>query len=437
MQNLKFGCFCDDFTGAGDAAAYIQKAGLHTVLVTGVPAEDFILPEGVEAVVVALKIRTVPAADAVCAAQAACGWLTRQGALHLYYKYCSTFDSTDEGNIGPIIDALLESYTQQTVVLCPALPVNGRTVRNGHLYVNGVPLDETHMRHHPLTPMRSSYIPMLMGKQGQYECILLAGEEIAGDTTALRAVVAARTAGHRHAYLVPDCVTESDAAHIARQFHGDRLLTGGSGVLTALCRYYGGTSGVPRTVHCPLTQPPKGRTLILAGSCSAATLAQIAQFRRDGGAALQVRPDRLFADGADTARAYGQIWAEVRDCTEDAVLVYTSDAPAAVRRMQETYGRGEVSARLEGLMADLAVRAAAEGWRKIVVAGGETSGAVAEALHAKAYRVGAEIAPGVPVLAPLDREDMRLVLKSGNFGAADFFARAAAYMTGEETVRHD
>ena len=417
MSNIKFGCFGDDFTGASDAASFIKKAGLKTILVKDISAADFVLPEDTEAVVVALKIRTIPVEEAVAAALAAYDWLVKQGAEHIYYKYCSTFDSTDKGNIGPITDAILEKYNLPSTILCPALPVNGRTVKDGHLYVNGIPLNETHMRFHPLTPMLSSFIPTLMEKQGKYECVLLQDEELRQETFVKES--------ETPVYLVPNYTNDADGENIARLFHKYNFLTGGSGILTPLCRYYK-EQGSPAVKEIQ-TVKVSGRALLLAGSCSVATLGQIARFKEDGGASIKISPEMMFTEDEGIS-VLDKVWNNIQNLQTKEVLIYSSSSPEDVKAAQAKYGMEEVSARLEGLMAGLAQKAAAAGWEKIVVAGGETSGAVTEALAANAYEIGVEIAPGVPIMCPLNREKLKLALKSGNFGGENFFREALELM---------
>lgn len=457
MNTLKIGCFGDDFTGAGDAASFIKKAGLQTLLLTDIPADDFVLPEDIEAVVIALKIRTIPAKEAVNAALKACAWLKARGAEHLYYKYCSTFDSTDEGNIGPITDAILEKYNLPGTILCPALPVNGRTVENGKLYVDGVPLNETHMRHHPLTPMCSASIPVLMQKQGKYPCLLIRQKDLVENV--VKPLIEAFARKNKHYYVVPDYVNDEDAARIARNFGDWTFLTGGSGILTVLGYKYlqagsgkevsriavpreektavklelkaakNGKADLKRTIPAAKKYGSASPALLLAGSCSAMTLKQIQTYQKQG-PALQINPAELFeGQAAESGEDYvlakaRQLWQQIITAAYDQVLIYSSSAPEEVKAMQDKFGKEEVSRRLESLMAALALLAVKSGWKKLIVAGGETSGAVTEALHCGAYRIGVEIAPGVPVLEPLNSERLQLVLKSGNFGQEDFFTRA-------------
>lgn len=170
-EKLLLGCVADDFTGGSDAASHLAAGGLNTILCNGVPAPGFVPPEGCEAVVIALKSRTQETESAVADSMKAARWLAEQGAEQLYVKYCSTFDSRPCGNIGPIVDAILEAFNVPGTVLCPALPSNGRVVRDGILYVNGVPLAESPMKDHPLTPMWESRVAKLMEPQGKYACL--------------------------------------------------------------------------------------------------------------------------------------------------------------------------------------------------------------------------------------------------------------------------
>ena len=428
MANLKFGCFGDDFTGASDAASFIKKAGLKTILLNNVPAEDFVIPEDTEAVVIALKIRTIPVAEAVDAALKACDWLLKQGAHHLYYKYCSTFDSTDEGNIGPITDAIMEKYNLSSTILCPALPVNGRQVRNGHLYVNGIPLHETHMRFHPLTPMKSSSIPELMSKQGKYKCVVLTKEEL--ETQNATALKLFADSLNQKVYFVPDYNDEEDAINIAKLFHDAKFLTGGSGILTELCKH---CSCAEQAASVAKNDEPRtSRALLLAGSCSAVTLKQIQCFAANGGNLVKINPQDLFACEAAPTEVLEQLWEKVQALNTPSILLYSSAEPEQVAAMQDKYGKEAVSSRLEQLMANMALKATHAGWQKIIVAGGETSGAVTEALEAPGYEIGAEIAPGVPIMYPLGKGGLQLALKSGNFGSENFFNEAIAMMNGDK-----
>lgn len=418
MKKIKFGCFGDDFTGASDAASFLKRAGFSPVLIKDIPDDSFVMPENADCAVIALKIRTIPAQEAVEQALSAYQWLKAQGAEHIYYKYCSTFDSTDKGNIGPIIDAVFEKYGLRTTILCPALPVNKRTVKDGHLYVDGIPLNETHMKNHPLTPMKSSSIPVLMSKQGKHTCKTISQEELAAESI--------KIADIEPVYLVPDYACDEDGRNIAKHFHSLEFLTGGSGILAHFGTYYldGGVLAGANKAKAAKS----GKALLLSGSCSVATLGQIANFIAKGGSAIKVSPADLFESEKSFAT---KIWQEIEELKAESVLVYSSANPEAVKKVQSIYGAEAVSNKLETLMADLAVIAVANDYNKIIVAGGETSGAVTEALNDCAYMIGEEIAPGVPIMEPVGHSGLRLALKSGNFGDECFFHKAIALMNGD------
>lgn len=403
MRRL-LGCIADDFTGASDAASFLQKAGMKTVLLNGIPEEELQLGE-FDAVVVALKTRTEPVADAVRHSMEVVQWLEKQGATHYYFKYCSTFDSTRQGNIGPILDAALEYFREPYTILCPALPVNGRCVVEGHLYVNGVPLQESPMKDHPLTPMWDSRIKNLMEAQSKYPCFemnsqALKQESIAGQLERLKEA-------HPHFYIVPDYQSAEDGENIARLFGQCRILSGGSGILEHLEKRH-----------------PKG--ILLAGSCSKATLNQIEMYRKAGHPSFKIQPRKLW-DGELTVE---DIVKFVKSVPEDYVLVYSSDSAENVRESQKL-GKAQIAGLLEETMSEIARRLVSDGYRHVIVAGGETSGAVTRKLGYHAFQIGKSVAPGVPLMIPVEDKDIRLVLKSGNFGQPDFFERAIEVAKGE------
>lgn len=413
MEKLIFGCIADDFTGAADAASFLAAGGMSTVLCSGVPDGGFALPAGTDAVVIALKSRTQDTPAAVEDSLSAIGWLEDRGTEHFYVKYCSTFDSTPRGNIGPILDAALEHLHVPASILCPALPANGRTVREGILYVNGVPLAESPMKDHPLTPMWESRITKLMAPQSRYEAMELHGSLIHGNRQTLLEQMAAFSEGRRGCYFVPDYETDQDAVRLAEIFGSWKLLSGGSGLLTALARQLKPGAGKP---YPPSGVP--GSALILAGSCSVATRAQIRHFLSQGGRALRLE-DALLLSGVQTPEA---LWMEAKGQAGAAPLIYAYETPEGLMEKRNPQGRA-LSALIEQVLSQVAHLACADGVKRLIVAGGETSGAVTKALGFTAFQIGESIAPGVPILIPLERPDIRLVLKSGNFGQEDFFQR--------------
>ncbi|MBW7572684.1 3-oxo-tetronate kinase [Caproiciproducens faecalis] len=420
LQKLTFGCIADDFTGASDAASFLVKGGMKTVLYSGVPDSDQPIPEGVTAAVIALKTRTEQVDKAVSQSLQAAQWLKSKGAEQLYVKYCSTFDSTPAGNIGPICDAVLERYEIPFTVLCPSLPVNKRTVKDGTLFVDGTPLSESSMKNHPLTPMWDSYLPSLMSGQSKYPCLVLGSEDMAGTDEEIRRKVDDFAKNHPRFYLVPDFVNDTDADRIISVFGDLRLLTGGSGLMQPIAEKYSRSQA---------EQPArpggsKGPAIIVAGSCSVATQGQVRHYLQNGGFGIMVRPGMLLS-GDQTVDS---IWNQVQESPRDSVLIYS--AGSAGQTETETDGASE-AALLENTMSELVRRAAEAGYTRLICAGGETSGAVTKALGYYAYQIGESIAPGVPVMIPLQHPQIRLVLKSGNFGQKDFFMRALK-MTAEE-----
>ena len=423
MENrLVLGCIADDFTGGSDAASFLAAGGMRTVLLAGLPPEGFVLPEGTEAAVITLKSRTQEPQEAVRDSLQALLWLKAAGASRFYLKYCSTFDSTPRGNIGPVTDACLEELGEAGTILCPALPANGRTVKDGILYVKGVPLAESPMKDHPLTPMRESRISLLMKPQGKYECLELDREALSLPEEALRDRIAAFAAVKEHWYLVPDCETDADAARITDCFGDMRFLTGGSGILEPLGQRLKPENKTAYPVG-KASAGTAGKAVLVAGSCSTATHAQTLWYEKQGGRTYRLS-DVGILSGKENAE---RIWEQVRDA--EAPLVYAYDSPEGLAKKRDEDGR-RLAAAIEDVLAQTVVRAVQDGAVRIISAGGETSGAVTKALGYRAYFIGRSVAPGVPVMIPVENPKVRLVLKSGNFGQEDFFARALA-MTGE------
>lgn len=413
-DSLYIGCIADDFTGGSDAASFLRKAGLKTVLLDGIGACEGVEALRPEAIVVALKSRSIPPDQAVSQTLEAARWLLECGAEHLYFKYCSTFDSTSKGNIGPVTDALMELTGSRYTVLCPSLPINGRTVKDGILYVNGVPLAESPMRDHPINPMRKSDISALMEEQSRYPCRVLreAQMEVAD--------LPDRSIRENRFTVVPPYVTDADGERIASKFGHLTLLTGGSGLLEHLGRLYGAGRD---TVPVPSASRPAGPNLprlLLAGSCSAMTRKQVDVFLARGGNAVRIEPNKLLS-GQQTEEVLQQA---IKTAPGD-ILLYSTTDPEQVQTYQH-FGSEKVSALLETLMGRLAVYGRTCGYRRIVVAGGETSGAVIQALDTGAFRIGKDAAPGVPELQPIRQPELELVLKSGNFGDENFFLTALA-----------
>lgn len=406
-----FGCVADDFTGASDAASFLAKGGMRVLLFNGIPSAEDIFPD-TDACVIALKTRTQETESAVKDTLCAVRYLLERGAKQIYLKYCSTFDSTPKGNIGPIADAVMEYMEQAYTILCPALPINGRTVQGGRLYVNGIALDQSPMKDHPLTPMWDSRISCLMEPQSRYPCLEL--RQDIPDEEARKSIEDYGNT-HPHFYIIPDFQKSDDAAGLVQRFGKLPLLTGGSGLLEELA-YYHGFSAVSQNVY---RQNTVGPAVLLAGSCSKATREQIACYHSRGGSCLKIDVLSLF-QGKTNAR---KIWDDLKTKEQKNVLIYTSETPESVAANQ-SYGGDGIAALLENALSEIAVCAVRDGYTRIIVAGGETSGAVTKKLGFSQFHIGKSIAPGVPVLIPVSRPEIQLVLKSGNFGQPDFFMRA-------------
>jgi uncharacterized protein YgbK (DUF1537 family) len=417
--HILLGCIADDFTGAGDAASFLVQGGMETVLCAGIPEAGFVLPDHIHGVIIALKTRTQETSSAVKDSIHAVNWLLERGAEHIYVKYCSTFDSTRSGNIGPVCDAVLEKLNLPYTLLCPSLPVNKRTVKSGRLYVDGVPLEKTHMSRHPLTPMWDNYIPSLMKDQSKYPCYVC-GRETLQDNNKMNKEIETYTNKNERFYLIPDYEHDDDEKLIIKKFGGLPLLTGGSGLMFELGNTY-------RQVQAPgennISGITKGKSLVVAGSCSTATNAQVEYYLKNLGKGIMIDPGKLITG----EQSVESIWDEVIHAASHRILLYSKGS----RNAGDLSANNMAASRLELAMAELAVIAVEKGYTRIIVAGGETSSAVTKALGFTAYEIGESIAPGVPVMKPLYSNEIRLVLKSGNFGQEDFFARALK-ITGEE-----
>lgn len=417
-SRLLLGCVADDFTGASDAASFLVAEGINTMLLNGVPKDVQMLGD-CSAVVIALKTRNSEPRSAVEETRNAFRWLRQQGAKQFYVKYCSTFDSRRDGNIGPTIDSTLEDFQEKYTVICPALPVNKRIVKDGKLYVDGVPLDQSHMKNHPLNPMWDASIAKLMEPQGKYQCLTLNQAWLTKPKAEIEHCVEDFAQSHPHFYVIPDYVTEEDAAKIVDVFGHLRILTGGSGLLAPLGRKYRQEGSLPPYVQ--LASGVTGRGVILAGSCSQATLGQIQDFISRGKKAYKIEPARFLRQEA----TIDEIWRFIDDNPAEDVLIYSSDSEDQVKETQKL-GQSKVSALLESLVAGVARQAVGHGFTRIIVAGGETSGAVILGLGLDGFIIGESVAPGVPIMIPANQPHLRLVLKSGNFGQKDFFNRALA-----------
>ncbi len=410
---LLIGCVADDFTGAGDAASFLSANGLKTLLTNGIPADSANLSGDFSAIVIALKSRTQETSQAIADSLAAFEWLKNQGAQTLYFNYCSTFDSTPSGNIGPVADAVLEKYDIPYTNLCPALPVNKRTVRDGILFVGDMPLSESHMKAHPLTPMWDSDITRLMAPQSKYPTYKITADLLPQPEKIIK-IVQEYCQHSRHFYLCTDYFEPIHGKQIMAVFGDLPFLTGGSGLLTAFCRYK--VSGDATAQQIPHHNVHGGR-LLMAGSCSVTTRGQVLQYLESGGKGLKLSP-YLLSIGQQTVE---DAWKFLLQNKDDDVLVYSSGSMGNI----ECTSNNDAAV-LEQTMATLATRAVQNGCTRLIVAGGETSGAVTQALGYTSFSICESVAPGVPVMVPTQNPNLHLVLKSGNFGPPDFFLTTLA-----------
>jgi uncharacterized protein YgbK (DUF1537 family) len=416
---MLLGCIADDLTGATDLALMLTRSGMRTVQIMGVPDASTNL-DGIDAVVVALKSRTNPVDEAIAWSLAAADELLRRGAKQLFFKYCSTFDSTDKGNIGPVAEALIARVGGKVALVCPAFPANKRSVYMGNLFVGDVPLAESPMKDHPLTPMRDSNLVRVLQRQTKLEVGLVPfGTVDQGPAAIAEAFAKAADAGIR--FVVVDAVTDRHLVDMGTAAADMPLITGGSGVAMGLPANFV-RRGLMKAAEAPRSMAARpGRAAILAGSCSEATRGQVRAAIAAGLPTLRIDPLDIAAGKTGAADVLAWIAKQPRD---KPFLVYSSDEPAAVAAIQQKLGREEAGAIVERTLADVARGLANHGVTRLIVAGGETSGAVVGALGITSIEIGPEIDPGVPWTRSLDSSGVVLALKSGNFGAPDFFLKA-------------
>ncbi|MGI9128103.1 MAG: 3-oxo-tetronate kinase [Roseomonas sp.] len=413
---LLLGCIADDFTGATDLANTLVKGGMTAVQVIGVPTGP--LPEA-DAVIIALKSRTAPVGEAVAQSLAACEALLAAGAKQIFWKYCSTFDSTDQGNIGPVADALLKRLGSGLALACPAFPTNGRTIYLGHLFVGNALLNESGMENHPLTPMTDANLVRVLGRQTDGAVGLVPFTTVEQGAAATRQAMM-RLAEQGRRYAIVDAVTDQHLLAIGEAAAQHALITGGSGVAMGLPENFRRASLLPARGDAASLPPMQGMAAVVAGSCSRATLGQIG-LARDHVQVLEL--DALATPDAAALTAQALDWVAGKLSADRPVVIAASAPPEKVAALQAKLGRDAAGALIEAAMAAIAEGLVARGVGRLVVAGGETSGAVVQRLGVTALRIGPEIDPGVPWTFAEPR-GLHLALKSGNFGARDFFLKA-------------
>lgn len=412
---MKIGVIGDDFTGSGDIANTLARAGARVLQYVGIP-DASPAPE-VDAAVISLKTRSVPVEDAVSQSLAACRWLVAHGAEQIVFKYCSTFDSTPAGNIGPVAAALLDELDAPIALVCPAFPANGRTIYQGHLFVQDRLLSESGMQNHPLTPMTDPDLRRWLAAQ----TLLPVGHLSLSHLRRSAASEMARLAATGARLIVADAIDDLDLILLGQLAAGHRLVTGGSGIAMGLPANFGIK---PAAMPAPVIHL-SGPALILSGSCSTATRAQVEAYRSSH-PALRITAQEAMEPRSALSGAQSFIEAN----RHAAPLVYSTDDPSAVAADQARFGRDRLATNYDAFFAALTAAAVTSGFCKIVAAGGETSGAVATALGNIAFEIGPEIATGVPVLTTTGTPRLALALKSGNFGETDFFDRALRMLGG-------
>jgi len=428
-QRALLGCIADDFTGATDLANMLVRGGMRTVQTIGVPQEDETI--AADAIVVALKSRTIPAADAVAQSLAALDWLRAQGCRQFVFKYCSTFDSTDAGNIGPVTDALLDvlcadDKASAFTIACPAFPENGRTIFRGHLFVGDALLSESGMENHPLTPMRDANLVRVLQRQTQSQVGLVRYDAVAKGAAAVReSFDALRKQGARMA--IADAVSDADLYVLGEACADLRLITGGSGIALGLPANFRRAGLLQPQDDAAQLPAVEGLSAVLAGSASKATNAQVAAWR-DTRPAFRIDPLAAARGEAvvEQALAFAQTYLD----KGEPMLIYATATPDEVKAVQRELGVDKAGHLVEATLASIARGLYERGVRKFVVAGGETSGAVVQALDVHSLRIGAQIDPGVPATATTGSQPLALALKSGNFGATDFFEKALRHLNG-------
>ena len=411
---MLLGCIGDDFTGSSDLANTLAKGGMRTVQYTGVPAGP--ADSEVQAGVVALKSRSIASAQAVAQSLAALDWLMAQGCQQIFFKYCSTFDSTAEGNIGPVVDALAEALDAQKVIFCPAFPGTGRSLYQGHLFVKDRLLNESGMQNHPLTPMTDADIRRWLAPQTRYSVGHVPAEVVfSGSERISQALEKQNHAGHRH--IVVDAIRDEDLKEIGKAAKGLPLITGGSGVAL----------GLPANFGCSARPVPwtgqAGKAVALSGSCSIATRGQVAR-HATGNPSREVVAAEVI-EGRQTPEEFAD-WLLAE---EGVPLIFSSADPETVVQVQQRFGRERSAEALETFFATVARLAVENGATRVISAGGETSGAVVEGLGLDTLEIGPEIDPGVPALRA--GPNLVVALKSGNFGAEDFFEKANTRLAGD------
>lgn len=417
---MLLGVIADDFTGATDIAGFLVANGMKTIQLNGVPQQEMSLTA--DAVVISLKSRSCPVNEAVSLSIQALHWLQAQGCQQFYFKYCSTFDSTPQGNIGPVTDALLNELGESFTIICPSLPVNGRSVYQGHLFVQGELLNESGMRHHPVTPMKDANLMRLMEAQAQGRAGLVNYQQIEqGAETIAARFDALRQQGYR--YAVVDTLNDAHLASIGRACRELKLITGGSGLAAGIAQNWANALS-DQSVAMQAGQPGSGSTVILSGSCSVMTNRQVAAYQSQAAHfALDVK--QCLCEPAYIEQVLDWVISHLNEPL--APMVYATAQPHTLHAIQAEFGAQASSQAVEQFFHHLVQRLQQHGVSNFIVAGGETSGVVTQSLNVRGFYIGPQIAPGVPWVKAID-QPLSLALKSGNFGDEHFFTSAQGFI---------
>ncbi|UWR13340.1 3-oxo-tetronate kinase [Sulfitobacter mediterraneus] len=406
---MKLGVIADDFTGASDIALTLAEGGMDCVQYVGTPKT--VAASDVGAGIISLKSRTIAPSEAVEQSLTACDWLLAQGCAQIVFKVCSTFDSTPEGNIGPVAAALGTRLGENQIIVCPAFPESGRSIYQGQLFVGDRPLAESSMKDHPLTPMRDSDLRRVLGAQTDWPVAHIPAATVFQGAEAIRAALPAGPA-----MIIVDAIRDADLRAIAQSATARKLLVGGSGIAIGLPQKFEIAPAAPRW------RPTHGPGVVLSGSCSSATRGQVAAYV-SAAPSREITPEAVMEENVDAEVLANWVIAQ-----DSPPLIYSSADPAAVLAAQSRFGRDALALAIEGFFTNLTAALVRRDIARLVVAGGETSGAVVAGLNTTSFSVGPRIAAGVPMLRP-DGRDIGVVLKSGNFGGPDFFAEALIRLT--------
>jgi uncharacterized protein YgbK (DUF1537 family) len=425
-MTVLLGCIADDFTGGTDLAGMLVKAGMRTVQMIGVPQEP--LGDDIDAVVIALKSRTSPVEEAIAESLAALRYLQQAGCRQFYFKYCSTFDSTPRGNIGPVAEALMQALGSNFTIACPAFPVNGRTIYKGHLFVGDILLSDSGMRNHPLTPMTDASLVRFLQTQIKGKVGLVDFPVVSQGAEAIKARFGKLRAEGCN-FAITDAVSNEDLMAIGAACADLPLVTAGSGIALGLPQNFRKAGLLAESQVADALPATGGLRAVISGSCSTATQGQVAAMREKH-PAFNIDPLEL-ARGKDIVAA-ALDWAKGK-IEKEPVLFYATATPEVVKAVQNQLGVEKAGSLVEDALAAIAQGIVALDVGQLIVAGGETSGAVVKALGVSGLRIGPEIDPGVPWTTAITRNTsdrpIALALKSGNFGTPDFFLKAWSKLT--------